>query len=213
MSPEIFIRKWQANLAVAGHIHCWTILERTTWQLLDAEGILSCPIDRADDDPIFLQAYEWMKHAMIGAGICPPAQGLSPWWCWIRREGDSQMPYVEDLEGLNDPVVLQMSIPAQDVVPSCFDLWHFVLNRWYVYDSDEDELDFDRALAAAGAGYSANTYLQARLQASWTAVFDLDRSCPDMGFFETKSFQGCFWTLKREYVKAILEKDALISYE
>jgi hypothetical protein len=213
LSSESFIRKWQAKLAVAGHIECWTILERGTWQLLEAEGLLSCPIDRADDDPMFQQAYEWMKLAMINAGIRPPAQGLSPWWCWIRRGIDSRRPYIEDLGGLIDPVVLQMSIPAQHVVPSCFDLWHYVLNRWYVSSSEEDEVDFDHARNSTEKGTPAGALLEARLRESWPAVFDLDRTIPGQGPFETKSFQGCFWNLQRAYVTAVLEKADLISYE
>ena len=212
MSSEGSIRKWQAKLAVAGHIDCWTILERTTWQLLEAEGLLSCPINRADDDPMFQQAYEWMKLAMIGAGIRPPAQGLSPWWCWIRRGIDSRRPYIEDLGGLKDPVVLQMSIPAQDVVPSCFDLWHYVLNHWYVYSSEADERDFDHAQDSTEKGTPAEGLLEIRLRESWLAVFDLERTIPDHGRFETKSFQGCFWTLQHPYVTAVLEKNDLISY-
>ena len=118
-------------------------MERVVWQRLQATGTLTCSRDKADSDPLFQQAYAWMRGAMAGAGIEAPAPGLSPRWSWIRREPERGMPHAEDLEGLDDPVVLQLAVPAGDLVPSCFDLWHYVLNRWYVADSEEDALDFE----------------------------------------------------------------------
>jgi hypothetical protein len=112
-----FIQKWQSTLSIAGIIECWTIMERSTWQLLTSSGTLTCPVGNADADPMFQQAYNWMKASMAQAGIPEPAPGLSPWWCWVKRGGDSPKPYVE--ESLEDPVVLQLSIPAHLVALSC----------------------------------------------------------------------------------------------
>jgi hypothetical protein len=44
-------------------------MERSTGQLLEAEGELTCPICEANDDPIFQDAYAWMKNSMASAGI------------------------------------------------------------------------------------------------------------------------------------------------
>lgn len=203
------IRKWQNHFAVANRVECWTVLERTTWRLLEANGTLTCPIAKADSDPMFQEAYAWMAASMIEAGISAPERNLSPWWCWINRDPGNPEPYAEDLEGLDDPVVLQLSIPAFEVALSCFDLWHFVLNRSYVYSSEQDELEFDGAQATA----ANKPLLEARIRASWAAVFDLAQTSVDMGPLESKSIQGCFWVLRRDNVTAILERAALNSYE
>lgn len=124
-------------------------MERSTWQLLETSGTLKCPASQANDDSIFQQAYEWMNASMTDAGLPAPAENLTPWWCWIRRESDHPHPYIEDLRGHEDPVVLKLSTPSHLIALSCFDLWHFALNRWYVPTSDEDDADFDGALEAA----------------------------------------------------------------
>lgn len=184
-------------------------MERLVWQRLQTTGTLTCPRDKAESDPLFQQAYAWMRSAMAGAGIQPPAPGLSPWWSWVRREPERGMPHAEDLEGLDDPVVLQLAVPAVDLVPSCFDLWHYVLNQWYVAASEEDALDFEGLQAVCEDGSPAAAQLQARLRASWCAVFDLDWSVAGMGVFEEKSIQACFWTLRRDQVTAVLERNDL----
>ncbi|WP_277963404.1 DUF3841 domain-containing protein [Pseudomonas sp. RIT-To-2] len=213
LPSKAFIQKWQTNLAIEGRIECWTILERATWQLLEAHGTLTCPVAKADDDPIFQQAYDWMKTSMVSADIHPPAPGLSPWWCWIRRQSDCAKPYIEDLSGLDDPVVLQLSVPNVEIVASCFDLWHYVLNRWYIYASESDELEFDQERAICEESSQSANLLDARMRASWCAVFDLGQTSVDMGPFEKKSIQGCFWVLREEDVTAVLEPAALSSYD
>lgn len=187
-------------------------MERSTWQLLEQHGELTCPISHADDDPMFKAAYAWLKASMADAGISPPLPGLTPWWCWIRREENHLEPYIEDLGGLADPVVLQLSIPSHLVALSCFDLWHFVLNHVYVYASDLDDREFDRALEMAPHGSAAALRLEDRLRRSWEAIFELDHCAVGMGPLEAKSIQGCFWTLRRAYVNAVLEPSSLASY-
>lgn|GEM_PF-1724769 len=186
-------------------------MERSTWQVLEAEGELTCPIGEANDDPIFQDAYTWMKGSMASAGILAPEPDISPWWCWVRREENHPEPYVEDTEGLNDPVVLELSVRSEQIVLSCFDLWHFVLNKSYVWTSELDEQDFDRAQVSAEEGSDAAVQLQQRMQKSWSAVFELDQCAVDMGPFQAKSIQGCFWTLRLSDVTAILERDVLSS--
>lgn len=123
------------------------------------------------------------------------------------------MDSIERLGDMVDPVVLHLSIPSHLVALSCFDLWHFVLNRSYVYTSELDDQEFDRALEMAPHGSEAVLQLEDRLQKSWGAVFELDQCGVDMGPFELKSIQGCFWTLERSYVTAVLEPSNLTSYD
>ena len=188
-------------------------MERSTWELLKANGALTCPVEQACDDPIFQRAYTWMKASMAQAGLPAPAVDVSPWWCWVRKEEHHPGPYIEDLHGLDDPIVLQLSIPAERVVLSCFDLWHFVINRCYVWDSEADEMEFDQAWAAAQNDKAALTALEERMQTSWSAIFELDQDRVDMGRLEAKSIQGCFWVLRHEYLTAVLEPHELASYD
>jgi len=215
MHPSLtsVIRNWQKEFSINGRVRCWTVMERSTWQLLEAEGELTCPIGEANDDPTFQDAYAWMKDSMATAGIYPPAPGLSPWWCWVRSGENHPEPYIEDAEGLHDPVVLELSVPSEQIVLSCFDLWHFVLNKCYVWASELDEQNFDRAKESAEEGSDVALQLNQRMQKSWSAVFELDQSVVDMGPSEAKSIQGCFWELSLAYVTAVIERDVLASYD
>lgn len=188
-------------------------MERSIWQLLEVSGSLTCLANKTNDDPMFQQAYAWMRISMNDAGLHAPAADLSPWWCWVRRELDHPQPYIEDLRGHEDPVVLQLSIPSNLIALSCFDLWHFVLNRWYVPASSEDDAEFDSALEAAEEGSEAAQQLEERLKKSWSAIFQLDQCQVDMGPFEGKSIQGCFWTLEHAFVTAVLDRTNLDSNE
>ena len=215
MHPSLIsvIQKWQMEFSKDGRIKCWALMERSTWQLLQVEGVLTSPVGKANDDPIFQDAYAWIKDSFASAGIIAPEPGLSPWWCWVRRAENHPEPYIEDTEGLHDPVVLELSVPSEQIVLSCFDLWHFVLNKCYVRTSELDEQDFDRAQEGAEEGSDAALQIKQRMQESWLAVFKLDQSAVDMGPFETKSIQGCFWTLRLSDVTAVMEQDVLSSYD
>lgn len=212
MSLKHLIQKWQSGLAQAGHIQCWTIMERSTWQLLTAHGELTCPISNTCQDELFPPAYEWMKRAMAEAGLHAPTAELSPWWCWVRRESDHHPPYLEDVECLDDPVILELLIPANELILSCFDRWHYVLNRFYVAVSDEDEADFERALAAVEPDSMAAALLEERLQRSWRAVFELDQCAEYSEDSFAPSIQGCFWRLCNTFVTAVLAPEDLDSY-
>ncbi|WP_397451054.1 DUF3841 domain-containing protein [Pseudomonas sp. NA-150] len=213
MSLQNLIQKWQSVMAVSGRINGWTIMERSTWQTLESVQTLTCPVVRASDVEEFQQAYEWMKLSMAEAGLSAPASKLTPWWCWVQREPDHPHPYLEDADGYDDPVVLQLSIPAANVVLSCFDLWHWALNRWYVPANLEDEADYEIAMKATGVDPEIVVQLEKRLQSSWLTIFDLDQDKIDARPFSSKSIQGCFWRLEKSYVEAVLEREDLESYE
>ena len=188
-------------------------MERSTWLLLSSRGTLTCPVDKADVDPMFQRAYAWMKISMTDAGLPAQSPDMSPWWCWVKRGEDGGKPYIEDLAGLEDPVVLQLRVPTNLIALSCFDLWHFVLNRIYVYESLDDEAQFDQAVSNVEDGSEAAWRIEQRLQNSWLAIFELDQLKVDMGPFESRTIQGCFWALERGYVTAVLEASDLSSYE
>jgi len=195
LSQKLCIENWQSHFAKNGRIICWTIMERSTLRLLQSERVLSCPTIKASDDPVFQNAYAWMKASMTEAGLPAPASDISPWWCWIRRDEGHPEPYIEDVEGLDDPVVLELSLPSSLIVLSCFDLWHFALNRWYIWDSEADHVEFEHAWEVA---QEEAVYLPSpdeKMFKSWSAIFELDQDRVDLGRLEAKSIQGCFWVL------------------
>jgi hypothetical protein len=88
----------------------------------------------------------------------------------IRRDEGHAEPYIEDVEELDDPVVLKLSLPSSLIVLSCFDLWHFALNRWYVWDSEADQVAFEHAWEVAQEEAIYLPSLEKKMLKSWSSI-------------------------------------------
>jgi hypothetical protein len=192
----------QDYLSRDGHITCWTVLERPTYQTLLSNGALTAPASLADPD--FSRAYHWLIECMMQAGMNPPSTGLTPWWCWILREPGHPQPYREDLQTLSDGVVLKLRLPLRSVLPSCFDLWHWPLNGWYIHDGDADDAAFN-----AFRAQSDELTVRDCIEASWRRVFDLNTMLGETEPADTRSIQGCYWVLRAVDVVDVIEIETL----
>lgn len=196
------IAHWQDHLSCDGHITCWTVLERATYRALLSHGVLTAQASRADLD--FKRAYGWLIECMAQAEMSPPAADATPWWCWIRREPEHPQPYREDVQSLVDGVVLKLRLPSRHVLPSCFDLWHWPLNGWYIHDGEADDAAFD-----AFRAQSDEHTVRDCIEASWCRVFDLDTMLGEVQLADTRSIQGCYWELRAVDVVGVIEIEAL----
>lgn len=191
--------KWPRELSKDGHLSAWIVIEREAWALLQQRGHLNCPSSLAEPD--FHAAYAWMVDQMCTAGLRPPEKNQTPWWVWVRRDRGQLSPYLEDLQGVLDPIVLALQLPAAEVVLSNFDTWHDVLNEGYIQSSDEDGIEFE--------SLSEPLEIDRRLKASWTEIFQLDRQHGVSVSPMDISIQGCIWTLRQEYVLGVVPNDQL----
>lgn len=196
------ICRWRQHFSQEGYLHCWTIMERSTYQALMRDGFLTVP--QAFAEPEFTAAYRWLGARMADVGLAAPAAGITPWWCWVQRDTGHPMPYRDDLLGCADPVVLKLRLPVGDVVLSCFELWHCVLNRWYISSSDVDEAEFELLQASADGVITAT-----RREASWAKVFDLEHLFHEKTDINERSIQGTYWLLRAEDVESVLGAETL----
>jgi hypothetical protein len=196
------ITHWQDYLGCDGHITCWTVLERATYQALLSNGVLTAPASLATPD--FREAYQWLIECMMQVGMHPPGPDLTPWWCWICREPGHPLPYRDDVQTFVDGVVLQLRLPSRSVLPSCFDLWHWPLNGWYIYEDDADDAAFD-----AFRAQSAEQTVRDCIAASWHRVFDLSTMLGEAEPADTRSIQGCYWVLRAVDVVDVIEIETL----
>ncbi|GAB7533709.1 hypothetical protein PS3A_61260 [Pseudomonas sp. 3A(2025)] len=200
------LRHWQQFFAEDGMLTAWMIVERPVYRALLRRYELTVPVQKADPD--FKAAYRWLRRTMKQLGMAPPAAGLTPWWCWIQREDDHPAPYRNDLESCKDPVVLKLRLPADQVILSCYDQWHCVLNRWYCYENEAQEHAFD-CLKADNQRRTATAWMEA----SWVRIFDLDRQWGELTPALQRSVQGCFWSMKALDVLDVIEAEALDFFE
>ena len=65
---------------------------------------------------------------------------------------------------------MELEVEEVRLLPSDFELWHYVLNGWYLPASHGDERSFE-ALATD----AARDEVRGRIEASWQRIFDIAR--------------------------------------
>lgn len=188
----------------------WTIQPCHAWELLQRQGKLQT--EPALIEPDFLPAYRWMREQMIVRSGAIHSNPPFPIWAWYQY-GPQKKPDLRRSGHLprgSCGVRLECEIEESRVLLSDFDLWHFVLNYWYLSDDENDDAAFDSLLEARGLNYYrqeplSDPVLHARIAASWQRIFDLDWINEYTGSTrrEEKYIQATFWELRLSDVKRI----------
>lgn len=208
----------------------WTIQPIEFWHKLEKDGqiytedkyiesldLQNCSKEIAE---IFSKAqmyvYGWLAKEMkkrIGS-----IKGIKyPLWAWYQWYGEERKR--PDLRSgmYSEPgtkmVRIELELPDNQVVLHDYDLWHFPLNNFYLYENDEDDARIDKWRKEHNiklTGYqSSNKEYQQILEQSWLKVFDLEwckRSIQNeqYGTYERgQCIQATFWILKLANVKNV----------
>jgi hypothetical protein len=92
------------------------------------------------------------------------------------------------------------------VLLSDFELWHYVLNYWYLPTSNKDETRFDAILASLAANTPSEVTTRNRpfhsdIRKSWERISNIQWSTPDIvAKFTQKQIQATLWLLNRNMV-------------
>lgn len=185
----------------------WTIQTEAVWRDFQERGVFRGSRERVD--PVRESAYEWMVHEMTLRTGPPPTPAAYPVWAWFQWQNSrrakpdlrstGQLPH-----GERDGVRIEFECSDADVLLSDFELWHFVLNGWYLPESEADddwfEARFPEQRRLPGSAMPAE-YHQLIVQ-SWQKVFDLEWSSdysahpkPD------KAIQATLWELRADQVR------------
>lgn len=170
----------------------WMIAEHALWERLQIEGFLL--VDPARTDRDFRLAYDWMRGQM--ARRIPGYGGGYPWWAWIQWDPSRPRP---DLRARANhyfapgtpSVRLELELPDVEVLPSDFELWHFVLNNGYLGWSEAEDEWWDQLPSAQRS--------RAALERSWERIFALDHPQVDPAWLGTpraEHIQGVFEVLR-----------------
>jgi hypothetical protein len=161
----------------------WSILTEQAWEELQKKGRLEAKPCHVDKD--YLAAYTWMVSQMERRLTIPkPSVDTMPIWAWWQWWGDRRRP---DLRaGRHLPkgtrgVRVELRVEKDRVLLSDFDLWHYVLNYWYLPKTEKDGESFEKRLARVGLSVfgcdhqkplSHAKYRQ-DVERSWERIFDL----------------------------------------
>jgi hypothetical protein len=102
-------------------------------------GVLRADPALVWEESPWVASYAWMAKQMRQRLGEPPAGVLLPVWAWNAHYGATKKP---DLRGWAfsgyDDWLVELEIPKERVLVSDFQLWHFVLNGWYLPFTDEE---------------------------------------------------------------------------
>ena len=106
---------------------------------------------------------------------------------------------------------IEFEIDDSLVLSSDFDLWHYVLNYWYLPASSVEGETFESELAEQGLSFYQtkplpNPAVDEAIRASWEHIFDLEWVEKDLSAPRAdKSIQAAFWELPLESVRRVDE--------
>ena len=192
----------------------WTIQSYEAYEKLVDTGIL-----RADKNCIcdenFRYAYKWIIEKMKSKSIILPENVDYPIWSWYQWNGKRKRRDMRQRGYANSGkkiVQLTIEADAKDVLLSDFDLFHYVLNYWYLAKDEDDDKTFE--LEYRSLGFEFNDlqnfsiqnenmkYLRKKIEDSWDNIFDLEKEDDNYiyGKNSGKYIQATFGELKLEQV-------------
>ena len=197
----------------------WSILTQKAWNDLRRHGRLKVTHRHAMQE--FLAPYTWMACQMERRlKISRPNKKVVPIWVWCQWEGASRRK--PDLRAAGylprgeQGVRIELDVDDDRVLLSDFDLWHYVLNYWYLPESEKDGREFERKLARAGLSFYGcshecplmNIQYRRQIEQSWERIFDInwsDRRHAIASPLKKKSIQATLWEICMKDVSEVRE--------
>lgn len=177
----------------------WTIQYEGAWQRAQKSGLL-----RADGRRHWRssrEAYRWIGREMRRRIGEPPLGVRCPVWAWFQYQNErSRRPDLRRLAHAPSgtrAVLIEFDIAEDQVLLSDFDLWHYVLNQWYLPQTAQEATDI-----LEDAAVTVECDRQTR-EASWQSIFDLDWSLTDISVpRREKSIQATLWQVPLSSVRS-----------
>jgi hypothetical protein len=152
-----------------------------------------------------------MKRQMRQRLGNPPLADCYPLWAWFQwQDCNKKRPdlrFSGHIPTGETAVLIEFHVEASEVLLSDFELWHYVLNYWYLPHSNKDEARFDAILASLTADTpsevpTSNQAFHAKIRKSWEKIFDIHWACPDIASeFAQKQIQATLWQLNRNQIR------------
>ena len=186
----------------------WSILTQRAWNDLQRQGRLRVAHRHVMQE--FLGSYAWMAKQMERRlRTARPSKDTLPIWAWYQWEGVRRKPDLRAAGYLPQGergVRVELDVADDRVLLSDFDLWHYVLNYWYLPRSKKDGEVFEKKLACAGLSFYKSDHqsplphagYRREIEKSWERIFDVDwvdrgRTIADPPM--KKSIQATLWEI------------------
>jgi hypothetical protein len=188
----------------------WSIQSAEAWKVLQSSGMLHGDAWYAFEG--FTLAYAWMAERMDKRlPARRPTHDVLPLWAWYQYDGSRKrkpdLRCAGHLPRGEQGVRIEFEIDDGLVLLSDFELWHYVLNYWYLPASMGRGEDFEARLAKQGLSFHIakplpDPVLDEEIRVSWERIFDLEWAEKDIAAPRAqKSIQATFWELPLSSVR------------
>lgn len=182
----------------------WTMQPTEVYDILMRDGVFRCDPEKVSE-PSFLDRYEWLNKKLDEKDKKP--EGVQyPIWAWFRFNGKEKKPDLRhSCYGTRGEkmVCMELEIPDEKVLLSDFDLWHFVLNNWYLDDCFYPEYGYEQFEESDKWFKQLSKEEQQReKEKSWDRVLNIEPFESDW-IARGKYVQAVFWELSRDDVKKV----------
>ncbi len=186
----------------------WSILTQQAWHDFQRRGLLR--VNRRHVSKDFLGPYIWMAGQMERRlAVRRPSKNAMPIWAWYQWEGKRCKPDLRSSGYLpkgDQGLRLELQVADDRVLLSDFDLWHYVLNYWYLPETEKGAEAFEKKLARADLALHGcdhehplgNAQYRRELEKSWERIFDVnwaDRRNAIANPPKKKSIQATLWEI------------------
>ena len=183
----------------------WTIQAEAAYRCLAERGEYTA--DPSFRDPDFLRPYQWMLDQMSRhlPPVAPrPAAAIWAWRKWNPPKRNR--PDLRACGHLPSGCIgyrIELEVDPSQVLLSDFNLWHHVLNYYYVPASQSDSRRFDAEHAPFRFGWSClpPKPLHDLIATSWERIFELDWHDEYVtGDPASRPVQATLWRIDRSMV-------------
>lgn len=183
----------------------WTMQPVEAYDILMRDGVFKCDPEKVCE-PSFLDRYAWMNEK-LNEKDTRPEDIEYPIWAWYRFNGKEKKPDLRhSCYGTRGDkmVCMEIEIPDEKVLLSDFDLWHFVLNDWWLdnelFKDGYTEEDYDQNQE----WFKALNDEEKRLEKtkSWEMILNIESFESDW-IARGEYVQAVFWELKREDIRKV----------
>lgn len=188
-------------------VQLWSVQTEGAYEVFRRSGVVHA--SDAHVDPSFVPAYTWMAGELEKRVAKPSGfNGTYPVWAWFQYAGlHRQKPRVGE-RGLLAPgtrgVLLELFVAPELLLLSDFQKWHAVLNKFYLPEDSKEQRAFDAWVASLGDGESLKGLARARIEASWSRIFDIDAPGSDCWEGpEEREIQAVLWQIEASMVSSV----------
>ena len=211
------MKKIEDNSENKKYTTLWTIQTEDAYKKLLKEGrlITNPKFSMLNLEIQYKIAYDWISDIMRERIERKPLDAVYPIWTWYSYLGKRKKPdlrFNSHQKRGTKSVLLEISIPNDEILISDFEMWHYPLNLWYIPVNDEDDEEFDKKYSNARLKLFCDCNMQnsdnsdafialQEMKKSWEKIFIPDYEAQKrIESGEKLELQATIWEIRLENV-------------